>query len=241
MNQEKSMVSEVEALLALQEDDAKIAELENRMRSLEPRMAALDRKREAAAAAVNRSRAAVETEERRQRELQGKVAQHKQMQERNLAQLDAVKRLKEATAAMAQVESARRIIAEDESELQALARRLTELRSTVQASETGLAEIEGEQAAARQEIDKEKAEINESLKTARSEREGKTSGVSRALLGKYDRIRTRRAQALYPLRGESCGNCDTAIPMQRRNHMAVNGPIDVCEACGVLLYRAQNA
>src|SRR5918993_3063623 len=129
------MVSEVEALLALQEDDTKIAELENRRRSLEPRMAALDRKREAAAVAVNRSRAAVDTEERRQRELLGKVAQHKQLQERNLAQLDAVKRLKEATAAMAQVESARRIIAEDESELQALSRRLAELRSTVQSSE----------------------------------------------------------------------------------------------------------
>jgi len=232
------MASEVEALLALQEDDAKIAELENRMRSLEPRMAALDRKRESAAAAVNKSRAAVETEERRQRELQGKVAQHKQMQERNLAQLDAVKRLKEATAAMAQVESARRIIAEDESELQALARRLAELRSTVQASESGLAEIETEQAAARQEIDKEKAEIDESLKIARTEREGKTSGVSRALLGKYDRIRTRRTQALYPLRGESCGNCDTAIPMQRRHAMASGKVIEMCEVCGVLMYTA---
>ena len=110
------MASEVEALLALQEDDTKIAELEDRLRSLEPRMAALDKKRGAAAAAVNRSRAAVEVEERRQRELQGKVAQHKAMQEKNLAQLDAVKRLKEATAAMAQVESARRIIAEDERE-----------------------------------------------------------------------------------------------------------------------------
>jgi predicted nucleic acid-binding Zn-ribbon protein len=235
------MVSEVEALLALQDDDTKISELENRKRLLEPRMAALDKKREAAAAAVNRSKAAVEAEERRQRELQGKVGQHKAMQEKNLAQLDAVKRLKEATAAMAQVESARRIIAEDESELQALSRRLSELRSTVQSSEAGLAEIESEQAAAREEIDKERAEIDASLGEARAQREGKTSGVSRALLGKYDRIRTRRTQALYPLRGESCGNCDTAIPMQRRNHLAVNGPIDVCEACGVLLYRANSA
>ena len=48
------MASEVEALLALQEDDTKITELENRKRSLEPRMAALDKKREAAAALVNR-------------------------------------------------------------------------------------------------------------------------------------------------------------------------------------------
>jgi predicted nucleic acid-binding Zn-ribbon protein len=235
------MASEVEALLALQEDDTKITELENRKRSLEPRMAALDKKREAAAALVNRSRAAVEAEERRQSELQGKVAQHKQLQERNLAQLDAVKRLKEATAAMAQVESARRIIAEDESELAAIARRLSELRAAVTASEADLANVEGEQATARQEIEKERSEIDASLDTARAERAGKTGGVSRALLGKYDRIRTRRTQALYALRGESCGNCDTAIPMQRRNQMAVNGPIEVCEACGVLLYRASSA
>src|SRR5687768_5201557 len=139
------MQSEVEALLALQEDDARIAELENRRRSLDPRMAALDRKREAAGAAVTRSRAAVESEEKRQRELLGKIAQHKQMQEKNLAQFDAVKRLKEATAAMAQVESARRIIADDESELQALNRRIGELRTSVVTSEANLASIEEEQ------------------------------------------------------------------------------------------------
>ncbi|HEX2721618.1 MAG TPA: hypothetical protein VHM24_01770 [Gemmatimonadaceae bacterium] len=235
------MQSEVEALLALQEDDARISELEDRMKALEPRMAALDRKREAAAAAVNRARTAVEVEEKRQRELQGKIAQHKQMQEKNLAQFDAVKRLKEATAAMAQVESARRIIAEDESELQATQRRLSEMRSTVTSTESALEDVEAEQAAAREEIEKERGEIAASLSAARVERDGKTSGVPRPLLGKYDRIRTRRTQALYPLRGESCGNCDTAIPMQRRNHMAVNGPIDVCEACGVLLYRAASA
>ena len=235
------MASEVEALLALQADDARIAELEDRRRSLEPRIAALDRKREGAAAALNRSRAAVEAEERRQRELQGKVAQHKQMQERNLANLDAVKRLKEATAAMAQVEAARRIIADDESELQAISRRLSDMRAAVAANEASLAEIEGEQATAREEIEKEREEIDASLSVARAEREGKTSGVPRTLLGKYDRIRTRRTQALYALRGESCGNCDTAIPMQRRNQMAVNGPIEICEACGVLLYRAASA
>ena len=235
------MQSEVEALLALQEDDARINELVDRSKALEPRMAALDKKREVASAAVARAHVAVEAEERRQRELQGKIAQHKQMQEKNLAQFDAVKRLKEATAAMAQVESARRIIAEDESELQSLQRRLGEMRASVEAAEASLAAIEEEQATAREEIDKERGEIDVSLASAQADRDAKSAGVPRPLLGKYDRIRTRRPMALYPLRGESCGNCDTAIPMQRRNHMAVNGPIDVCEACGVLLYRAASA
>ena len=222
----------------MQEDDTRIHELEERLHALDPKLAALDRKRENAKQALDRARAAVETEERRQRELQGMIAQHKQMQEKNLAQLDAVKRLKEATAAMAQVESARRIIADDESELQALNRRIGELRTTVVTSETNLATIEEEQGTAREEISAERSEIDASLAAARNERNSKTAAVPRPLLGKYDRIRTKRTHALYPLRGESCGNCDTAIPMQRRNHMAVNGPIDVCEACGVLLYRA---
>ena len=58
----------------------------------------------------------------------------------------------------------------------------------------------------------------------------------RPMLGKYDRIRGKRTQALYALRGGSCGNCDTAVPLQRRNIMAGSGQIEVCEACGVLLY-----
>ena len=231
------MQNDVEVLLALQADDTEIFELERRLRALEPRMSELNRKREGAVVALNRATAAVETEEKRQRELQGKVATHKQMQERNLAQFDAVKRLKEATAAMAQVESARRIIAEDESELQTISRRLVELRAAVEGHEFSVATIEAEQATAREEIDLEHTEIDELLATAREARNAKTVGVPRPLLGKYDRIRTRRPKALYALRGDSCGNCDTAIPMQRRNLMAVNGALDVCEACGVLLYR----
>jgi predicted nucleic acid-binding Zn-ribbon protein len=235
------MQNDVEVLLSLQADDTEIYELETRLRALEPRMSELDRKLENAVATLNRAKGSVETEERRQRDLMTKVAAHKQMQERNLAQLDAVKRLKEATAAMAQVESARRMIADDESELATIGRRLVELRSSVETYETNVAAVEEEQLLARDEIANERTEIASSLETARKARNEKTAGVSRPLLGKYDRIRTRRPKALYALRGDSCGNCDTAIPMQRRNLMAVNGAIDVCEACGVLLYRAAGA
>ncbi len=40
----------------------------------------------------------------------------------------------------------------------------------------------------------------------------------------YDRIRSRkRVHAVFPLRGKSCGNCDTMIPMQRRSIMSATG------------------
>ncbi len=54
--------------------------------------------------------------------------------------------MKEATAAMSQVEQARRILAEEEGALQGISRRLTELRGAVETHERTLAELEGEHA-----------------------------------------------------------------------------------------------
>lgn len=230
------MQQEIEALLALQVDDANINELVKQLNALDPELADLDRRREQAAGAVERAKSAVESEERRQRELQTRLAQHKQQQDRNLAQLDEVKRLKEATAAMAQVETTKRMMAEDESELLACGRRVAELQQSVTATGNALAEIEMEQETARSEIGAKKAALNEKLDAARAVRNEKSVGVPRTLLAKYDRIRSRRSQALFSLRDGSCGHCDTAIPLQRRNIMSGTGQIEVCEACGVLLY-----
>jgi predicted nucleic acid-binding Zn-ribbon protein len=230
------MQQEVEALLALQTDDAGIRELEKQLNALDPELADLDRRREQAAAAVARAQGAAESEEKRQREIQSRLAQHKVQQERNLAQLDEVKRLKEATAAMAQVETTKRMMAEDESEVQACARRLTELHAAVSSTSKILSDVEAEQETARSEIGEKKAALNEKLAEARAVRDKKSAGVPRPLLAKYDRIRGRRPQALFSLREGSCGNCDTAIPLQRRNMMHGTGQIEVCEACGVLLY-----
>src|SRR6266699_5948902 len=128
------MLQEVEALLAMQEDDLKIREIENQIRSLDPQLAELDKKRDQAAAALTRAQTLIQVEEKKQRELQGRLAQHKQMQERNLHQLEDVKRMREATAATAQVESTRRLMAEDESELAILGRRIAEMSATVATS-----------------------------------------------------------------------------------------------------------
>src|SRR5512132_217758 len=120
------MQQEVEALLALQQDDLKIREIEEQIRSLDPQLAELNARRDKAAATLAHAQATVQAEEKKQRELQGRLAQHKQLQERNLHQLEDVKRMREATAATAQVESTRRLMAEDESEIAILGRRITE-------------------------------------------------------------------------------------------------------------------
>jgi len=230
------MKQEVEALLALQQDDLKIREIEKQLRSLDPQLADFDRKREQAAATLARSEAIVQVEEKKQRELQGRLAQHKILQERNLHQLEDVKRMREATAATAQVESTRRLMAEDEGELAILGRRINEMNAAVAAAKQAVVALDQEQQAARPEIEAKRSALQAQLDEAKRDRDGRAGSVSRPMLGKYDRIRGKRTQALYALRGGSCGNCDTAVPLQRRNIMAGSGQIEVCEACGVLLY-----
>src|SRR6185437_8380708 len=214
----------------------KIREIEDQIRALDPQLAEFDRKREQAAAALTRAQAAVQAEEKKQRELQSRLSKHKALQERNLHQLDDVKRLREATAATAQVEATRRLMAEDESEIAILGRRISEMNAAVAQSKQALVSLEEQQKAARPEIEAKRAELQTQLTAAKRDRDGRAGSVSRPMLGKYDRIRGKRAQALYALRAGSCGNCDTSVPLQRRNIMTVSGQIEICEACGVLLY-----
>ena len=94
--------------------------------------------------------------------------------------------------------------------------------------------------AERAAIAADRAAIEKELVAAREVRETAAARVPHSTLHKYDRIRHRKGtSAVFPLIGPSCGNCDTAIPLQRRNAMAGTGNVELCEVCGVLLYAAE--
>jgi predicted nucleic acid-binding Zn-ribbon protein len=228
---------ELVALLAVQEDDGAIRLIERDLAALAPRIASLDKARQRAHDEVERSRVAIERETERYRTLSQRITDHREKHEKNLATLDQARKLREATAAMAQVEMARRVLAEEESELSGMARRLGEMTSAQEAHRAAAAALEAEQATARAEIAAEQERLHASLKAAQTVRNQKASGVNPGLLSRYERLANRRkSNALFAIRGLTCGACDTAIPLQRRNALMVAGLIDVCEACGVLLF-----
>jgi hypothetical protein len=231
---------QIDALLALQQHDSSIAALEDQLAEFTPRLAELERRRGQAADAVARAQTALDAEEKKQAYLREKVAEHKQLLEKNQAAFDGVKSLRQAQAASAQLEQIRRILADEEADVIAIGRKLAELRGIVHTSEAALRAIEADQATARGEIDAAQGAIEAQLADARAERAAAAAAVDGGMLHKYERIRVKhRRQAVYPLEGLSCSACDTAIPLQRRNLM-VSGALDFCETCGVLLYMARD-
>jgi len=231
---------DVSALLAVQAEDIEIHELENRLSALAPRIDAMEKDKERAAVALNDARQAADVEERRQRDVRGRLDQYRQLEERNQAQLGAVTTTREATAATAQLDQARKMIGEAQHELDAIVHRLSDLRRAVTDRDHALHELEQVQRDARASLDADKAAIQTDLSSLRSRRDESARTVPRALLARYDRIRSKkRVHAVFPLRGQSCANCDTVIPLQRRSAMIGSGAMEVCEGCGVLLYAAE--
>ena len=231
------MHPDVAALLAVQEDDVAIHDLETRLAALRPRLDAMAKERDAALNALEHARQAADHEERRRREVAARVSQHRALQEKNEATLSSVTSMREATAATAQLEQARRMIDEDERELAAIGQRLAEANRLVDDRARLAQELEQAQSAAHESLAADQAEIERQLAASRRTRDEKARSVPRTLLSRYERIRSRkRVHAVFPLRGHSCGHCDTMIPLQRRSVMTGTGATEICEGCGVMLY-----
>lgn len=231
------MHPDVAALLAVQEDDVAIHDLETRLAALRPRLDAMAKERDAALNALEQARQAADHEERRRREVAARVSQHRALQEKNEATLSSVTSMREATAATAQLEQAKRMIDEDERELAAIGQRLVEANRVLDERTRTAHELEEAQSTAHATLAADQANLEGQLAEARRIRDSKAKTVPRSLLTRYERIRSRkRVYAVFPLRGNSCGNCDTMIPLQRRSVMTGSGATEICEGCGVMLY-----
>src|SRR5207342_3106196 len=68
----------LDALLALQAQDDVVDALQKRLDALAPRLADLDVVRQRAVKSIEETRAGVDADERRQRELEGRISDHRQ-------------------------------------------------------------------------------------------------------------------------------------------------------------------
>jgi predicted nucleic acid-binding Zn-ribbon protein len=234
------MHSDVQSLLALQQDDLQIYALEERLTSLAPRLASLEKERNKVASTLDRARKAVEAEEARQREARGRIDTHRQLAERSQRQYESVGSPREATAAMAQLDQTRRMVDESERDAQQIQGRINEMRHQVADLEKQLADVESRQVEARSSLESDRRAIEGEISAARAKRDKTAGAVPRSMLTTYDRVRVRRhKEIVFPLRGASCSACDTAIPTQRRAAMAASGALEMCEGCGMLLYAGE--
>jgi predicted nucleic acid-binding Zn-ribbon protein len=232
---------DVVALLQLQADDDELMGIEDRLGAYAPVFDQLDKALAAAKAEVERARAELEAGEKQERDLQTKTEEQRALHARSVSQLDAVRKTREAAAAVTQAEITRRFLEELERETHAAVQKVVEMRARLRQREDTLEEQKMLQQDQRESMEREMVVLRSEAGEARGKREASAGKVPRSLLQKYDRLRQRRRNtSVFAVRGASCGNCDMAVPIQRRNELSASGGIEPCEACGVLLYVADS-
>lgn len=234
------MLAELRILLELQDKDRAIQGIKGEIAAFEPELEELDRDVGAAEQQLEAARRGISEAGTRRSELETKIESFRLAQERRRQRLEWVKGAKEAANLMAEIDLGRSVLAREEAEFLRSADQVQEAETLVAEAEQVLEEVRSAQAARREEIAALQAECRDRLAVAEAERKAVTQKLSPRALGQYERIRRGRAPfALYPLHGDACGHCFTAVPMHRRQELQAGQTITLCEACGVLIYNAE--
>lgn len=231
------MHPDLQALLTLQDKDKAVAAVRKTLEALRPEEVALDAELGAHATALEDAERAAVGAITRRAELEQRIAGYKQLQERRRQQLDFVRGAKEASTLMAEIDLARGVLVKEETEYLRSGDAIVEAEKRVKDVAKAHAAVLAQQEAARGGLVAKRAELQGQLEAARAERARAATEVKPALLARYERIRRGRAPAaVFALRQDACGHCNTAVPLQRRMLILQGQSIESCEVCGVLLY-----
>ena len=231
------MHPELEALLALQEKDEAVMAADAALAALEPDLRGFDEALAVVERALEGARREIQGALDRRGELEGKIANYRTMQDQRRQRLEWVRGAKEASSLMAELDLTRSVLAKEEAEFMRSGDAVTEAERKAAEAERALEEVRARQAPLREALAGKREQIAAERERACAERERATAAVGAGLLALYERIRRGKAPlALYPLHGDACGHCFTAVPTQRRVLIQRGASIEACEACGVLLY-----
>jgi len=229
-------------LLQLQEKDKAVRACQEALEALEPDLAALDDDVRRQEEALEAARRGIAEAEKRRTELEEKIKNFRAMQERRRQRLEWVRGAKEAATLMAELDLGRSVLAKEEAEWLRSADRVQEAEARAGECQTALEQMTEDQVPRRAEIAALQAEAARVLQAAQVGRAKAAEGVPKPLLARYDRIRQGRSPlVVYPLHGDACGHCYTAVPRHRRQELQNRESIVTCEACGVMVFEMEPA
>jgi len=174
--------------------------------------------------------------------MEAKIESYRLLQDRRKQRLDQVKTPKEASAVMAELDLARSVMDKEESDWVRTADDVVQLEIRVQTEESSLKTVESSQAEERALLSRRKAALEVERAAALRERELSAATIDRPLRIRYDRLRrSRSTDVVVPLVGGACGDCHTAVPLNRRSQIKAGTIIEGCEACGAILYPSESS
>ncbi|MEP7327440.1 MAG: hypothetical protein ABI836_15930 [Gemmatimonadota bacterium] len=231
------MHPELIKLLDLQAHDLELLAVDARLLEVDTRVAALDEELRKARETVNAAQRSVDAERTKRDELEARIEGHRKHQDKRKEKLEFMKTPKEVSALMAEIDLARSVLSNEESEWVRSSDQVGILENKKKEFEVQAAGVESVQAEAREELGTQREALGGERAEVHVRREAAATEVTKPLLQRYDKLRGNRAYAVVvPLAGPACGACFTQVPLARRSQIKAGAIIEGCESCGVILY-----
>jgi predicted nucleic acid-binding Zn-ribbon protein len=216
--------------LALIEVDARLDAVLAEVEELDAQLARIAKESEAAWVAAREG-------ERRRDEMEAKIETYRKLQEQRKKRIEFVRGSKEAASLMADLDLARSVLAQEESEWVRFADSVHQLKVAAEQAEARIGETRAAQAPERQRLEEKREQIEAERELALGARETSATSIEKSLRTRYDRLRSSKPlSVVVPLVGPACSACYTTVPLNRRSLLRSSAGFDWCEACGVILY-----
>jgi len=224
-------------LLELQDKDLALEEVDQRLAAIQGEAQVLDDAVAESQQALAAARQAASDATERRKDLEAKIETYRVQQERRRQRLEITRPGKEAANLMAELDLARSVLAQEESEWVRLADTVAALETKATEAEERVASLLEEQVPEREALKTRQAEILKERDAKAGEREASATRIDKPLLTKYDRLRrVRSSRVVVAMNGPACGACFTSLPLQVRSEIKAGTTLGWCEVCGVILY-----
>lgn len=236
------MHPDLEKLLDLQAKDLALLATDLELKALDQEIAALDGALARARADLDAARLRHADGVRKREELESVIETQRSQQEKRRARIEQVRTAREVQALMTEVDLARSILANKESDWVKAADASQQQEAAVAEAEQRLAALDSDQSGERARLAEARRELEARRALEADARSASATGVEKSLLLRYDRLwSSRSTTVVVPLRGDACGACYTSVPRNRRSQIRAGSHIEGCEACGVILYPSDAA
>ena len=231
------MSEELQRLIQLQQLDARIVELQQRVLSIPDEIESQAESLQASQDAVEELRERADREARTQRQLEGEVELMQQKLTRYQEQLMEVKTNREYRAMQHEIAGVRAQISSKEDEILEIMLAMDELEDRTRETRRLAEERASEVSSRKKELETFAAHSETNMAGFEQERNQLEQDLPESLLEQYRRIASvNNGQALAPVSDESCQACNVKLRPQLFTEVKSGLKILTCETCNRILY-----
>lgn len=232
-----SVLQTLKSLVAIQEFDIRIRDLEKDRRQIPTRLNEIDQILGKARSELSGQKNQHNEAELARRMGESDLRAEKEKIKKWEVRLSEIKNNRDYQALSREIEAARKANLGIEDEILRKMQELEDLKKSILQKEEEFARIEKELSGERADLEKKLASLNARLLQEETVRREAVQGVEPRWLEQYEIIRQRRdGVAAVPVLDEHCQGCHMGIPPQLYNMVLRGEEIETCPYCARILY-----